>query len=74
MTDRMKSEIESAKEEQKLILEDLDREKETFAKYITSQKDNMKNYLSHPYVVTKKDIRRKRMENFMNKLKKVFGL
>ena len=43
MTDRMKSEIESAKEEQKIILDDLDREKETFAKYITSQRDNMKN-------------------------------
>lgn len=74
MTDRMKSEIESAKEEQKIILDDLDREKEAFARYIVSQRDSMKDYLDHPYVVTKRDVRRKRMENFKNKLKKVFGL
>ena len=74
MTDKLKKEIESAMEERKTILEDLDKEKESYAKYLISQKENIKNYLDHPYVVTKKDIRKKKMENFKNKLKKVFGL
>jgi hypothetical protein len=74
MTDKLKKEIESAMEERKTILEDLDKEKESYAKYLISQKENIKNYFDHPYVVTKKDIRKKKMENFKNKLKKVFGL
>ena len=74
MTDKLKKEIESAMEERKTILDDLDKEKESYAKYLISQKENIKNYFDHPYVVTKKDIRKKKMENFKNKLKKVFGL
>jgi hypothetical protein len=74
MTDKLKKEIESAMEERKTILEDLDKEKESYAKYLIAQKENIKNYFDHPYVVTKKDIRKKKMENFKNKLKKVFGL
>ena len=74
MTDRMKREIESAAEERKVIFEDLDKEKVSYAKYLLSQRENIKDYFEHPYVVTKKDIRRKKMENLMNKLKKVFGL
>ena len=42
MTDKLKKEIESAMEERKTILEDLDKEKESYAKYLISKKKTLK--------------------------------
>ena len=36
--------------------------------------DKIKNDISHPYVVTKKDVRMKRMKDFFNKFQKAIGL
>jgi hypothetical protein len=39
-----------------------------------NDQDKIKEYIVHPYVVTKKDIRKKKFQNFFNKIKKAIGL
>ena len=53
---------------------ELEKLKDAYAKYIIEDADKIKNDISHPYVVTKKDVRMKRMKDFFNKFKKAIGL
>jgi len=74
MTDNVKAEITAANEERKQIEKDLDKSKDGFAKYIIADQENIRNYLAHPYVPTKKDVRKKKRLEFINKFKKALGL
>lgn len=74
MTDSVKREIKAAEEERKTIGTDLEKFKNSYARYIIEDKEKIKDFITHPYVPTKKDIRKKKREAFFNKLKKALGL
>ncbi len=74
MTDSVKREIRAAEEERNTIDTDLEKTKEIYAKYIITDQEKIKDYIAHPYVVSKRDIRKKKLEMFFNKLRKAMGL
>lgn len=74
MTNSVRKEIEAAEAEKRTIGEEMARSIDNFAKYIISDQDNIRYLVAHPYVPTKKDIRKKKREEFRNKLKKVLGI
>lgn len=74
MTEKVKNEYKAAEEERKIIAEDLEKSKRSFAEYIIRDKAKIEEMVAHPYVVTKKDVRKRKRQDFLNKLKKVFGL
>ncbi len=74
MTDKVRDELKACEEDRKMIADDLEVFKDRYAKYIVSCEDAIKESVLHPYVPEKRDIRKKKMGEFMNKLKKVLGL
>ena len=74
MTDKIKNELRATEELRLAELNDVEKFQKSYAKYIIADQDNIRNNIVHPYVVTKKDIRKKKFQNFLNKLKKAFGL
>ena len=74
MTEKVKNEFKAVETEREAILNDMEKFKKSYAKYIITDQDRIKEYIVHPYVVTKKDIRKKKLQNFFNKIKKAIGL
>ena len=74
MTEKVKNELKVVETEREAILDDMEKFKKSYAKYIITDQDKIKEYIVHPYVVTKKDIRKKKLQNFFNKIKKAIGL
>lgn len=74
MTDDILAKAKALEEDRKAIGEDIEKFKNTYAKYIISDGDKIKESIAHPYVVTKKDVRKKKIQNFFNKIKKAIGL
>ena len=74
MTNSVRKEIEAAEAENVTMGEEMVRSIDNFAKYIMNEQDSIRYQIAHPYVPTKKDIRRKKRGEFVNKLKKVLGL
>lgn len=74
MTEKVKSELKAAEEEREAILNEMEKFKKSYARYIIDGQDKIKEQIAHPYVVTKKDMRKKKAEMFFNKVKKAIGL
>ena len=74
MTEKVKNEFKAVETEREAILNDMEKFKKSYAKYIITDQDKIKNSIAHPYVVTKKDIRKKKFQNFFDKFKKAIGL
>ena len=74
MTDNIKEKMKMVEAERDAGNIELEKLKDAYAKYIIEDVDKIKNDISHPYVVTKKDVRMKRMKDFFNKFKKAIGL
>jgi hypothetical protein len=74
MTDNIKEKMKMVEAERNAGNIELEKLKDAYAKYIIEDADKIKNDISHPYVVTKKDVRMKRMKDFFNKFKKAIGL
>jgi len=74
MTDNIKEKMKIVEAERDAGNIELEKLKDAYAKYIIEDADKIKNDISHPYVVTKKDVRMKRMKDFFNKFKKAIGL
>ncbi len=74
MTDNIKDKLKMVEAERNAGNIELEKLKNAYAKYIIEDADKIKNDISHPYVVTKKDVRMKRMKDFFNKFKKAIGL
>lgn len=74
MTDNIKEKMKMVEAERNAGNIELEKLKDAYAKYIIEDADKIKNDVSHPYVVTKKDVRMKRMKDFFNKFKKAIGL
>lgn len=74
MTDNIKEKMKMVEAERDAGNIELEKLKDAYAKYIIEDADKIKNDISHPYVVTKKDVRMKRMKDFFNKFKKAIGL
>lgn len=74
MTEKVKNEFKAVETEREAILDDMEKFKKSYARYIVADKDKIKDYVLHPHVITKKDVRKKKVENFFNKIKKAIGL
>ena len=74
MTDKVRNEMKSVEGEREAILNDIEKFKKSYAKYIITDQDKIRENIVHPYVVTKKDVRKKKVSNFFNKIKKAIGL
>lgn len=70
----MQNEIKAAKEERASGLEEVEKFKRSYAKYVISDMERIRDSVEHPYVATKKDVRRHRRMMFFNKLKRVLGI
>lgn len=71
---KLANEIKASEEERLASLNEVEKFKKSYAKYMITDKDKIKDYIEHPYVPTKKDIRKKKRHEFFNKLKKAIGL
>lgn len=74
MTDKVKNEFKAVETEREAILNDMEKFKKSYAKYIITDQDKIRESITHPHVVTKKDIRKKKLQNFFDKFKKAIGL
>lgn len=71
---KLSNEIKAAEEEKTVIADELEKFKNTYAKYVIDDKDKIKDSVSNPYVPTKKEIMHQKRSNFLNKVKKAIGL
>ena len=74
MTDKVMDELKACEDDRKMIADDLEAFKDRYAKYIASCGGDIRDGISHPSVPEKRDIRKNKRSEFMNKLKKVLGL
>lgn len=74
MTENVKKELKISEEERQLVLNEVEKFKKNYAKYMVGDVDKIREHIEHPYVPTKKDFRKKKVEVFFNKLKKALGL
>ena len=74
MTDKISRELKTVEEERGSMLKDIDKMKESYARYLISDSKNINDYITHPHIITKKEIRKKKLSNFFNKVKKALGL
>lgn len=70
----IKNKMKAVDEEREASMRQVEKYKSDFAKYIISEQEKIRHDVEHPYVVTKKDIRKKKRETFFNKLKKALGI
>ena len=69
----IKNKMKAVDEGRQASMRQLERDKQNFARYIISEQDKIMHDIEHPYVITKKDVRKKKRETFFNKLKKALG-
>ena len=74
MTEKVKNELKTAKEERRIQMMEVEKFKDGFAKSLLENRDKILEDVRHPYMPSKKDIRREKRNRFFNKLKKVLGL
>ena len=61
-------------EERTAGLHEIEKFKESYARYMIADKEKITNYIAHPHVITKKEIRKWKIRDFFNKVKKAIGL
>ena len=54
MTNKVRNEMKAVEGEREAILYDIEKFKKSYAKYIITDQDKIKECVAHPYVVTKK--------------------
>jgi hypothetical protein len=74
MTDKVRNGMKSVESEREAILHDVEKFKKSYAEYIVADREKIRESIEHPYVVTKKDVRKKKFRNFFDKIKKAIGL
>lgn len=74
MTEKVKNELRTAKEERKAQMIEVEKFKDGFAKSLLENRDKILEEAKYPYTMSKKDIRREKRNRFFNKIKKALGL